>query len=135
MPEYLRWCIIYICMVRKYSIYRLADFLHIQAAKGDMVCRASWNGETLLAKAVTAEAGVLFFVLSGSDFVEPFVGMGHPVSEVCMRKQKRIHSVLSLLTKLTPSLEPGWRWKLRTGADFKPDSDRTGPGHFTTQPI
>ena len=34
------------------------------------------TGKTLLAKAVAGEAGVPFFSLSGSDFVEMFVGVG-----------------------------------------------------------
>ncbi len=34
------------------------------------------TGKTLLAKAVAGEAGVPFFIISGSDFVEMFVGVG-----------------------------------------------------------
>ena len=34
------------------------------------------TGKTLLAKAVAGEAGVPFFTISGSDFVEMFVGVG-----------------------------------------------------------
>ena len=34
------------------------------------------TGKTLLAKAIAGEAGVPFFTISGSDFVEMFVGVG-----------------------------------------------------------
>ena len=39
-------------------------------------CSASRTGKTLLARAVAGEAGVPFFSISGSDFVEMFVGVG-----------------------------------------------------------
>jgi len=44
--------------------------------KGVMLVGAPGTGKTLLAKAVAGEAGVPFFSLSGSDFVEMFVGVG-----------------------------------------------------------
>ncbi|AJG24638.1 Cell division protein FtsH [Cupriavidus basilensis] len=44
--------------------------------KGVLLLGAPGTGKTLLAKAVAGEAGVPFFSLSGSDFVEMFVGVG-----------------------------------------------------------
>jgi len=44
--------------------------------KGVLLVGAPGTGKTLLAKAVAGEAGVTFFSLSGSDFVEMFVGVG-----------------------------------------------------------
>jgi len=44
--------------------------------KGVLLIGAPGTGKTLLAKAVAGEAGVTFFSLSGSDFVEMFVGVG-----------------------------------------------------------
>lgn len=44
--------------------------------KGVLVVGAPGTGKTLLARAVAGEAGVPFFSLSGSDFVEMFVGVG-----------------------------------------------------------
>ena len=44
--------------------------------KGVLLAGAPGTGKTLLAKAVAGEAGVPFFSLSGSDFVEMFVGVG-----------------------------------------------------------
>jgi cell division protease FtsH len=44
--------------------------------KGALLVGPPGTGKTLLAKAVAGEAGVPFFSLSGSDFVEMFVGVG-----------------------------------------------------------
>src|SRR2546425_11924982 len=44
--------------------------------KGGLIVGAPGTGKTLLAKAVAGETGVPFFSLSGSDFVEMFVGVG-----------------------------------------------------------
>jgi cell division protease FtsH len=44
--------------------------------KGVLLVGAPGTGKTLLAKAVAGEAGVPFFTISGSDFVEMFVGVG-----------------------------------------------------------
>ncbi len=44
--------------------------------KGILLEGAPGTGKTLLAKAVAGEAGVPFFIISGSDFVEMFVGVG-----------------------------------------------------------
>src|SRR5207244_7470704 len=44
--------------------------------KGVLIVGPPGTGKTLLARAVAGEAGVPFFSLSGSDFVEMFVGVG-----------------------------------------------------------
>lgn len=44
--------------------------------KGILLVGAPGTGKTLLAKAIAGEAGVPFFIISGSDFVEMFVGVG-----------------------------------------------------------
>ncbi|MCI9063243.1 MAG: ATP-dependent metallopeptidase FtsH/Yme1/Tma family protein [Clostridia bacterium] len=44
--------------------------------KGVLLVGSPGNGKTMLAKAVAGEAGVPFFIISGSDFVEMFVGVG-----------------------------------------------------------
>lgn len=44
--------------------------------KGALLVGAPGTGKTLLAKATAGEAGVPFFSISGSDFVEMFVGVG-----------------------------------------------------------
>ncbi len=44
--------------------------------RGVLMCGSPGTGKTLLAKAIAGEAGVPFFAISGSDFVEMFVGVG-----------------------------------------------------------
>ena len=69
----------------KESMMEIVDFLHnperyteIGAVqpKGALLVGPPGTGKTLLAKAVAGEASVAFFSLSGSDFVEMFVGVG-----------------------------------------------------------
>ncbi|MCR4399979.1 MAG: AAA family ATPase, partial [Syntrophomonadaceae bacterium] len=53
-------------------------FIHMGAKipKGVLLYGPPGTGKTLMAKAVAGEAGVPFFSISGSDFVEMFVGVG-----------------------------------------------------------
>ena len=69
----------------KESLTEIVDFLHNPAKythigaklpKGALLVGPPGTGKTLLAKADAGEAGVPFFSLSGSDFVEMFVGVG-----------------------------------------------------------
>ena len=55
-----------------------AKYIHVGARipKGVLLVGPPGTGKTLLAKAVAGEAGVPFFTISGSDFVEMFVGVG-----------------------------------------------------------
>ena len=58
------------------------------------------TGKTLLAKAVAGEAGVPFFSISGSDFVEMFVGVGASrVRSLFEDAKKKQHQPLSLLMR------------------------------------
>jgi len=47
-----------------------------QIPKGALLVGSPGTGKTLLARAIAGEAGVPFFTISGSDFVEMFVGVG-----------------------------------------------------------
>ena len=69
----------------KESLAEIIDFLHnpgkytaigARLPKGALLVGSPGTGKTLLAKAVAGEAGVPFFSISGSDFVEMFVGVG-----------------------------------------------------------
>ena len=69
----------------KESLEEIIDFLHnpgkytaigARLPKGALLVGSPGTGKTLLAKAVAGEAGVPFFSISGSDFVEMFVGVG-----------------------------------------------------------
>ena len=69
----------------KESLQEIIDFLHkpqkyaaigAKIPKGALLVGSPGTGKTLLAKAVAGEAGVPFFFISGSDFVEMFVGVG-----------------------------------------------------------
>ena len=66
---------------------------------GILMTGSPGTGKTLLAKAIAGEAGVPFFSISGSDFVEMFVGVGASRVRDMFDKQKGRHRVLSLLTK------------------------------------
>ena len=72
--------------------------------KGVILLGPPGTGKTLLAKAVAGEAGVPFFSISGSDFVEMFVGVGAArVRDLFEQGKKPQRLALSSLTKLTPS--------------------------------
>ncbi len=69
----------------KESLKEIIDFLHTpqkyaeigaKLPKGALLVGSPGTGKTLIAKAVAGEANVPFFSISGSDFVEMFVGMG-----------------------------------------------------------
>lgn len=54
----------------------LSESIHLLFYFSSLVLIYSGTGKTLLAKAVAGEAGVPFFTISGSDFIEMFVGVG-----------------------------------------------------------
>jgi len=73
------------CQEAKKEIMEFVDFLQdstrftklgAKIPKGALLCGPPGTGKTLLAKAVAGEAGVPFYSISGSDFIEMFVGVG-----------------------------------------------------------
>ena len=61
--------------------------------KGALLIGPPGTGKTLLAKAIAGEANVPFFSISGSDFVEMFVGVGASRVRTCLNKEKNTHHV------------------------------------------
>ena len=87
----------------KESLQEIIDFLHnpekyteigAKLPKGALLVGSPGTGKTLLAKAVAGEAGVPFFSISGSDFVEMFVGMG----------ASRVRSLFQQAAKVAPCI-------------------------------
>jgi cell division protease FtsH len=78
--------------LRRPERYRL---LGGKIPKGVLLLGAPGTGKTLLAKALAGEAGVPFFSLSGSDFVEMFVGVGAArVRDLFAQAQERAPSII-----------------------------------------
>ena len=87
----------------KESLVEIIDFLHnpqkyaaigAKLPKGALLVGPPGTGKTLLAKAVAGEANVPFFSISGSDFVEMFVGVG----------ASRVRSLFQEANKVAPAI-------------------------------
>ena len=87
----------------KESLVEIIDFLHnpekytaigAKIPKGALLVGSPGTGKTLLAKAVAGEANVPFFSISGSDFVEMFVGVG----------ATRVRDLFSEASKVAPCI-------------------------------
>ena len=87
----------------KESLVEIIDFLHYpqkyaaigaKLPKGALLVGSPGTGKTLLAKAVAGEANVPFFSISGSDFVEMFVGVG----------ASRVRSLFQAANKVAPAI-------------------------------
>ena len=87
--------------------------------KGALLVGPPGTGKTLLAKAVAGEAGVPFFSMSGSDFVEMFVGVGAAVCATCSSRPRPRVPASSSSTRSTPWAVPVLRtppWAATTSA-------------------
>lgn len=96
----------------KESLNEIIDFLHnpkkyneMGAAlpKGVLLVGPPGTGKTLIARAVAGEAKVPFFALSGSEFVQMFVGMGAAKVRDLFSQANQKHPVSSLSMRLMPS--------------------------------
>ena len=92
----------------KEELEEIVDFLkspkkYIQVGaripKGVLLVGPPGTGKTLLAKAVAGEAGVPFFTISGSDFVEMFVGVGASRVRDLLTRRKDMRPALYLLMR------------------------------------
>ncbi len=110
----------------KESLEEIIDFLHnpskytaigARLPKGALLVGSPGTGKTLLAKAVAGEAGVPFFSISGSDFVEMFVGVG----------ASRVRDLFKQASKVAPCIifidEIDTIGKTRDGARFGGGND------------
>lgn len=81
--------------------------------KGILLVGLPGTGKTMLAKTVAGEANVPFFSISGSEFVEMFVGMGASKVKqakrcgICLSRPRRRHPASFLLMRLMPSAKSG----------------------------
>lgn len=87
----------------KQELVEIVDFLKnpkkfldigAEIPKGALLMGAPGTGKTLLARAVAGEAGVPFFSISGSEFVEMFVGVG----------ASRVRDLFRMAKKMSPSI-------------------------------
>ncbi len=70
--------------------------------KGVLMVGPPGTGKTLLAKAIAGEAKVPFFTISGSDFVEMFVGVGASRVRDMLSRLRRRHRASSSSMKSMP---------------------------------
>lgn len=95
----------------KELLAEIVDYLHkperykeigASMPKGALLVGPPGTGKTLLAKAVAGEANVPFFSISGSEFVEMFVGMGAARCVICSSRQTKRLPVSSLSMRSIP---------------------------------
>ena len=108
------------CDEAKEEVAELVDFLREPAKfqklggrvpRGVLMAGSPGTGKTLLAKAIAGEAKVPFFSISGSDFVEMFVGVGAARVATCLIRPRNMRPASFLLMRSTrsgASVAPAW---------------------------
>ena len=93
----------------KESLQEIIDFLHnpqkytdigAKLPKGALLVGSPGTGKTLIAKAVAGEADVPFFSISGSDFVEMFVGMGASRVRDLFKEDAKVAPCMSFIDEI-----------------------------------
>jgi cell division protease FtsH len=108
------------CDEAKEEVNEIVDFLKDPSKfqklggripRGVLMVGPPGTGKTLLARAIAGEAKVPFFSISGSDFVEMFVGVGAAACATCSRTPRSIRLASSSSTRSTRSAviaAPAW---------------------------
>ena len=95
----------------KENLQEIVDYLHnpekytrvgASMPKGVLLVGPPGTGKTMLAKAVAGESNVPFFSMSGSEFVEMFVGMGASKFVTSLNRQRKKHLVSYSLMRSMP---------------------------------
>ena len=126
------------CDEAKYELQEVVDFLKnpdryialgAKIPKGVLLVGLPGTGKTLLSRAVAGEARVPFFSLSGSEFVEMFVGVGPRGSATCSSRPSSRPPASSSSMSWTPSGGSGgctWARSTTRRADAQPTAGRDG---------
>ncbi len=123
----------------KEALKEIVDFLHnpqkyadigANLPKGALLVGPPGTGKTLLARAVAGEAHVPFFSISGSEFVEMFVGMGAAkVRDLFKQANEKAPCIVFIdeIDTIGKKRDGGGILRQRrAGADAKPAADRDG---------
>jgi cell division protease FtsH len=101
-----------------------------QIPKGALLVGSPGTGKTLLARAIAGEAGVPFFTISGSDFVEMFVGVGASRVRDMFEQAKKNAPCIVFIDEIDAVGRHPWPWsgqfERRARADAEPVAGRDG---------
>ena len=122
----------------KENLTEIVDYLHnpskyqeigASMPKGVLLVGPPGTGKTMLAKAVAGEANVPFFSMSGSEFVEMFVGMGaSKVRDLFKQAKEKAPCIVFIdeIDAIGKKRDGQYRRQRRAGADPEPASDGDG---------